>query len=179
MVVTQTSYRRALAGCDPFLPLDVAALPAAVSFDRETVSEERGGAAAPSSQVSALEGPRRPCRHGSEIRAVRLHFEVRFRGLYQCARVAIRSDILKPDVLVVAGRTHSQGVFGRVDRTSSAGRIVSQCHPSYEPPFGGSAFVRILQCVKAAKCDRSCCLIKERYCVGEIKKRLIRAETNL
>ena len=58
---------------------DVVALAAAVSFDRETVSAERGGAATPSSQVSALEGPRRPCRHGSEIGAVRLHFDIRFR----------------------------------------------------------------------------------------------------
>jgi hypothetical protein len=84
---------------------DVAALAAAVSFDRETVSAERGGAATPSSQVSALEGPRRPCRHGSEIGAVRLHFDVRFRGFYQRARLAIRGHILKPDVLVVAGCT--------------------------------------------------------------------------
>src|SRR5580704_13316323 len=105
---------------------DGVALAAAVSLDGETVGAERGGAAAPSSKVSALEGPRRPGRHGSEIGAVRLHFDVRFRGFYQRARLAIRGHILKPDVLVVAGRTHSQRVFGRVDRTSSAGRVVSQ-----------------------------------------------------
>jgi hypothetical protein len=106
VAVPQTSHRYQLAVAF-MLAADVAALAAVVSFDRETVSAERGGAATPSSQVSALEGPRRPGRYGSEIGAVRLHFEVRFRGFCQRARLAIRSYILKPDVLVVAGRTHS------------------------------------------------------------------------
>jgi hypothetical protein len=119
VVVTQTSHRHALAAVIHFC-LGCSGASHSRGFDSETVSAERGGAAAPSSQVSALEDPRRPCRHGFEIGAVRLHFEVRFRGFYQCARVASRSDILKPDVLVVAGRTHSQRVFGRVDRTSGA-----------------------------------------------------------
>jgi hypothetical protein len=53
---------------------DGAALAAAVSLDGETVREVRGGAAAPSSQVSGLERPTRPRSHSPEVGTVLVAF---------------------------------------------------------------------------------------------------------